>query len=59
MSLMSVIQLSSSAAALATSCRAEYDYQGVPLDEVRQNKALSKITVFTRVGSNCITDCCI
>ncbi|KAI0090619.1 hypothetical protein BDY19DRAFT_722729 [Irpex rosettiformis] len=29
------------AAALATSCRAEYDYQGVPLDEVRQNKTLS------------------
>ncbi|KAI0689751.1 aminoacylase 1-like protein 2 [Cytidiella melzeri] len=28
------------AAALATACKAEYDYSGVPLNEVRQNKAL-------------------
>lgn len=31
-----------SAAALATACKAEYDYSGVPLNEVKQNKALGR-----------------
>lgn len=32
-----------SAAALATACKADFDYSGVPLDEVRQNKALGAL----------------